>query len=159
MTDELLTCGEYAGSAAAPEADHEGDPGHAGAPHFGGALFGCCVQFAASASARSLAAAVAQASGQGHVAADRSSARVQGSAAGASHPDDTSGNPARGSPVNGALKPGDSTRGKPGDPVTARTTQTARTEGGTSKGSALIGRRPEARKSNGFIDGDRPTRR
>jgi len=51
---------------------------------FGGPLFGCCVLFAASASARSLAATDAQASGQGAVAADRSSASAQGNAAGTS---------------------------------------------------------------------------
>jgi hypothetical protein len=133
MTEELLTCGEYAGSAAAPEADHEGDPGHADGPHFGGALFGRRVLFAASASARSLAATGAQASGQGAVAAGRSSASARGNAAGTSPPDDASGNPARGSSGNGVLKPRDSTRGKPGDPVTARTTQTARTGGNHSQ--------------------------
>jgi len=45
------------------------------------------------------------------------------------------------------LKPGDPTRSKPGDPVTARTTQIAPTEAAAvPKGSALLGRRPEARE-------------
>ena len=100
---------------------------------FGGALLGCCVLFAASASARSLAATGAQASGQGAVAADRSSASARGTAAGTSPPDDASRNPARGSSGNGVLPSGDSTRGKPGDPVTARTTETARTGGNHSQ--------------------------
>jgi len=118
MTEELRTCREYAGSAAATEADHEGDPGRADGPHFGRALFGC-VLFAASGSGRSLAATDAQASGRRAVSAGRSGASGQGNAAGASQPDDASGNSARGSSVNGGLKPVDSTRGKPGDPVSA----------------------------------------
>ena len=84
----------------------------------------------------------AQASGQGAVAADRSGTSVQGSTAGAAHADDTSASLASGSSVNAVLtKPVDSGRSKPGDPVSARTTQTARTEGGTSipKGSTLMG--------------------
>jgi len=84
----------------------------------------------------------AQASGQGTVTADRPSANAQGSAAGAAHADDSGANLASGSSVNAVLtKPLDSKRSKPGDPVSARTTQNARTEGGTSipKGSTLIG--------------------
>ena len=84
----------------------------------------------------------AQASGQGAVAADRSGTSVQGSTAGAAHADDTSASLASGSSVNAVLtKPVDSGRSKPGDPVSARTTQNARTEGGTSipKGSTLMG--------------------
>src|SRR5204863_250678 len=84
----------------------------------------------------------AQASGQGAVAADRSGTSVQGSTAGAAHADNTSASLASGSSVNAVLtKPVDSGRSKPGDPVSARTTQNARTEGGTSipKGSTLMG--------------------
>src|SRR2546425_730987 len=75
-----------------------------------------------------------QASGQGAVTADRSGgASAQSNAAGAAHADDTSANLASGSSVNAVLtKPVDSRRSKPGDPVSARTTQAARTEGGTS---------------------------
>jgi len=96
--------------------------------------------FAATSSAQNPAGA--QASGQGAVAADRSGAGAQGSAAGAAHADDTSANLASGSSVNAVLtKPVDSRHTKPGDPVSARTTQNARTEGGTSipKGSTLMG--------------------
>src|SRR5439155_3083194 len=84
----------------------------------------------------------AQASGQGAVAADRSGTSVQGSTAGAAHADDTSASLASGSSVNAVLtKPVDSGRSKPGDPVSARTTQNARTGGGTSipRGSTLMG--------------------
>ena len=100
------------------------------------------VLFATTSSAQSPPAAGAQASGQGTVAADHSGASAQGSAAGAAHADDTSANLASGSSVNAVLtKPVDSRHTKPGDPVAARTTQNARTEGGTSipKGSTLMG--------------------
>ena len=88
-----------------------------------------------------------QASGQGAVTADRSGASAQSNAAGTAHADDTSANLASGSSVNAVLtKPVDSRRSKPGDPVSARTTQAARTEGGTSipKGSTLIGHLSDA---------------
>src|SRR5205807_5779799 len=87
-------------------------------------------------------AAGAETSGQAAVAPDRSGAGPQGTPAGAAHADDTSANLANGSSVNAVLtKPVDSGRSKPGDPVSARTTQNARTEGGTSipKGSTLMG--------------------
>jgi hypothetical protein len=103
-------------------------------------LAATAVLFAATASAQSPAGA--QASGQGAVAADRSGASAQGSAVGAAHADDTSASLASGSSVNAVLtNPIDSRRSKPGDPVSARTTQNARTEGGTTipKGSTLIG--------------------
>src|SRR3979490_460539 len=96
--------------------------------------------FAATSSAQNPAGA--QASGQGTVAADRSGAGAQGSAAGAAQADDSSANLASGSSVNAVLtKPVDSRHTKPGDPVSARTTQNARTEGSTSipKGSTLMG--------------------
>ena len=96
--------------------------------------------FAAASSAQNTAGA--QTSGQGAVAADRSGAGAQGSAAGAARADDTSANLASGSSVNAVLtRPVDSRHTKPGDPVSARTTQNARTEGGTSipKGSTLMG--------------------
>jgi hypothetical protein len=96
--------------------------------------------FAATSSAQNPAGT--EASGQGAVAADRSGASAQGSAAGAAHADDTSANLASGSSVNAVLtKPVDSRHAKPGDPVSARTMQNARTEGGTSipKGSGLMG--------------------
>jgi len=97
--------------------------------------------FAATSSAQNTAGA--QTSGQQEaVAADRSGARAQGSAAGAAHADDTSANLASGSSVNAVLtKPVDSRHTKPGYPVSARTTQNARTEGGTSipRGSTLVG--------------------
>jgi hypothetical protein len=59
--------------------------------------------------------------------------------------------------VNAVLKPVDSAHSKLGDSVSARTTRTARPEGGTSipKGS-LIGRVGSARgrrRSNGLVDG------
>ena len=96
--------------------------------------------FAAASSAQNTAGA--QTSGQGAVAADRSGAGAQGSAAGAAHADDTSANLASGSSVNAVLtKPVDSRHTKPGDPVSARTIQNARTEGGASipRGSTLMG--------------------
>ena len=95
---------------------------------------------AATSSAQNTAGA--QTSGQEAVAADRSGASAQGSAAGAAHADDTSANLASGSSVNAVLtKPVDSRHTKPGYPVSARTTQNARTEGGTSipRGSTLVG--------------------
>ncbi len=134
-TEDLLACPKCAGFATAPHAD------------------------APPSEAPCLAATGAQASSQGAVAADRSSSSAQGNAAGAS-PDDASANFASGSSVNAVLmKPVDPTRSQPSDPVSARTTQTARTEGGTSmpKGG-LIGHVSEARgrgRSNGFIDRDR----
>jgi hypothetical protein len=108
---------------------------------------GLCLAVAAalcapSASAQSQPAAGAQASGQGAVSADRSGASAQGGSAGAAHADETSANLVSGSSVNAVLaKPVDSGRNKPGDPVSAHTTQPAKTEGGTSipKGSTLIG--------------------
>jgi hypothetical protein len=104
--------------------------------------------FAPAASAQSQPAAGAQASGQGAATADRSGANAQGGAAGAAHAEDTSANLASGSSVNAVLtKPVDSGRNKPGDPVSAHTTQPAKTEGGTSipKGSTLIGHVSDAR--------------
>jgi hypothetical protein len=104
--------------------------------------------FAPTASAQSQPAAGAQASGQGAATADRSGASAQGSAAGAAQADDRSANLASGSSVNAVLtKPVDSGRNKPGDPVSAHTTQPAKTEGGTSipKGSTLIGHVSDAR--------------
>ena len=104
--------------------------------------------FAAAASAQSQPAAGAQASGQGAATADRTGASAQGGAAGAAHADDTSANLASGSSMNAVLaKPVDSGRNKPGDPVSAHTTQPAKTEGGTSipKGSTLIGHVSDAR--------------
>src|SRR3984893_2640503 len=104
--------------------------------------------FAATASAQSQPAAGAQASGQGAATADRSGASAQGGAAGAARADDTSANLASGSSVNAVLtKPVDSGRNKPGDPVSAHTTQPAKTEGGTSipKGHTLIGHVSDAR--------------
>ncbi len=98
--------------------------------------------FAGAAWTQPEPAAGAQASGQGAVTADRSGANGQSNAAGAARADDTSANLASGSSVNAVLtKPVDSRRSKPGDPVNARTTQAARTEGGTSipKGSTLVG--------------------
>ena len=106
------------------------------------------VLFAATASAQKQPASGAQASGQGAVTADRSGASAQGGAAGAAHADDASSSLASGSSMNAVLtKPVDSRRSKPGDPVSARTTQPAKTEGGTSipKGSTLIGHVSDAR--------------
>jgi hypothetical protein len=107
--------------------------------------------FAATASAQSQPAAGAQASGQGAATADRSGASAQGGAPGAAHADDRSANLASGSSVNAVLtKPVDSGRNKPGDPVSAHTTQPAKTEGGTSipKGSTLIGHVSDARAAD-----------
>jgi len=103
-------------------------------------LAATAVLFAATAPAQSPAGA--QASGQGAAAADRSGASAQGSAAGAAQADDTTANLASGSSVNAVLtNPIDSRHAHPGDPVSARTTQNARTEGGTTipKRSTLIG--------------------
>jgi hypothetical protein len=105
------------------------------------------VLLAAAASAQSQTGTGVQASGQGAATADRSGANAGASAAGAGHADDASTNLASGSSVNAVLtKPMDSRRSKPGDPVSARTTQAATTEGGTSipKGSTLIGHVSEA---------------
>ena len=107
--------------------------------------------FAPTASAQSQPAAGGQASGQGAATADRSGASAQGGAAGAAHADDRSANLASGSSVNAVLtKPVDSGRNKPGDPVSAHTTQPAKTEGGTSipKGSTLIGHVSDARAAD-----------
>ncbi len=93
--------------------------------------------FAATTSAQSQTAG-AQAPGQGAATADGSGAN----AARTVHADDTSANLASGSSVNALLiKPVDSGRNRPGDPVSVHTMQPARTEGGTSipKGSTLIG--------------------
>src|SRR3984893_6869907 len=103
---------------------------------------------APTASAQSQPGAGAQASGQGAATADRSGASAQGGAAGAAHADDRSANLASVSSVNAVLpKPVGSGRNKPGDPVSAHTTQPAKTEGGTSipKGSTLIGHVSDAR--------------
>jgi hypothetical protein len=105
-------------------------------------LAAAAVLFAGAAWAQPEPAAGAQASGQGAVTADRSGANAQTNTAGAAHADDTNANLASGSSVNAVLtKPVDSRHTKPGDPVSARTTQNARTEGGTSipKGSTLMG--------------------
>jgi len=105
-------------------------------------LAAAVVLFAGAAWAQPEPAAGAQASGQGTVTADRSGANAQNNAAGAAHADDTGANLASGSSVNAVLtKPVDSRHTKPGDPVSARTTQNAMTEGGTSipKGSTLMG--------------------
>ncbi len=133
MTEHLRAYGECAGFAAAPEADHGGDHGHADAPISEALrLAAAAVLFAVTASARSQAATGAQASGQRAAAADRSSGKRPSNAAGAP-PDDASANLASGPSVNAVLtKPVDSTRSRPGDPVSARTTQIATTEGGTS---------------------------
>jgi hypothetical protein len=104
--------------------------------------------FTATATAQNQTASGAQASGQGAATADRSGANAGANAAGAAHTDDTSANLASGSSVNAVLtKPVDSGRNKPGDPVSAHTTQPAKTEGGTSipKGSTLIGHVSDAR--------------
>jgi len=42
LTAHFRPCGESAGFAAPPEADHGGDQGHANATHFGSALSGGC---------------------------------------------------------------------------------------------------------------------
>jgi hypothetical protein len=117
------------------------------------------VLFAATSSAQSPPAAGAQASGQETVAADHSRASAQGSAAGAAHARDPSANLASGSSVKPVLaKPVDSRHTKPGDPVNARTTQNARTEGGTAihKGSTLIGHVSDAHAA---AEGQEPHRR
>lgn len=97
--------------------------------------------FAATTSAQSQTAG-AQAPSQGAATADGSGANAGANAARTVHADDTSANLASGSSVHALLiKPVDSGRNRPGDPVSVHTTQPARTEGGTSipKGSTLIG--------------------
>ena len=104
-------CGESAGFAAGPEADHTGDPGHARATHFGSAL-SCrhgwavrrdCVRPKPNGHGRA-------GDRPGAATADRSGASAQGNPAGTAHADDASANRASGSPVNVALtKPADST--------------------------------------------------
>jgi ribonuclease E len=110
--------------------------------HVSGRLYLAAVGVLCAGAAWAQTQAGAQASGQEAVTTDRSGTNVQGSTAGAAHADDASASLASGSSVNAVLtKPVDSGRSKPGDPVSARTTQNARTEGGTSipKGSTLIG--------------------
>jgi hypothetical protein len=94
--------------------------------------------------------ASAQASGQGAAAAGRSGASGQGSgsADAAAHAGDRSAQLAGDSSVNAVLtRPVDSRKSKPGDPVSARTTQPSRTDDGRSipKGSTLVGHVSEAR--------------
>jgi hypothetical protein len=122
-------------------------------------LSATAILFAATSSAQSPPPAGAQASGQGAVAADRSAASAQGSTPGAAQTDDKSATLASGASVNAVLtKPVDSRHTKPGDPVTVRTTQNARTEGGTSspKGSLMghvsdtRGRRRSGRLIGGY---------
>lgn len=101
-------------------------------------------QSSQSPSTQSQAGASAQASGQGSVAVSRSGATAQGagSSDAAAHAGDNSAQLAGDSSVNAVLtKPVDSRKSKPGDPVSARTTQPARTDDGKSipKGSTLVG--------------------
>lgn len=103
-----------------------------------------------SPSGQSESGASAQTSGQGSVAVGRSGAAAQGSGSseGAGHFGDRSAQLATDSTVNAVLtKPVDSGKAKPGDPVSARTTQPARTSDGTSipEGSTLVGHVTEAR--------------
>ena len=103
MTEDLRACGECAGFAAAPEADHGGDHGHADAPISEAlCLAAAAVLFAVTASARSQAATGAQASGQRAAAADCSSGERPRQRGGAP-PDDASANLASGSSVNAVL--------------------------------------------------------
>ena len=76
MTDDLRACGQCAGFAAAREADHGRDHGHADAPISEAlGLAAAAVLFAVMASARGQAATGAQASGQRAAAAERSSGK------------------------------------------------------------------------------------
>lgn len=102
-----------------------------------------------SSSTQSPAGASAQASGQAGASADRSGAAAQGatSSAASAHAGDHNASLANGSAVNAELmRPVDSRKSKPGDPVNARTTEPARTEDGRSipKGSTLVGHVSEA---------------
>jgi hypothetical protein len=114
MTEDLRACGECAGFAAAPEADHGGDHGYADAPISDAlCLAGAAVLFAVTASARSQAATGAQASGQRAAAAERSTGERPRHRAAGAPPDDASANLASGSSVNAVLtKPVDSTRSR-----------------------------------------------
>ncbi len=103
-----------------------------------------------SPSAQSQSGPSAQASGQGAVTVGQSGATAQGSGSSeaAGHFGDRSAQLATDSTVNAVLtKPVDSGKAKPGDPVSARTTQPARTSDGTSipEGSTLVGHVTEAR--------------
>lgn len=96
------------------------------------------------AATRGQASGSAQVGAQGAVAADRSgvSASGSGSAEAAAQDGDRSAGLAGDSSVNAVLtKPVDSRKSKPGDPVSARTTQPARTDDGREipKGSMLFG--------------------
>ncbi len=103
-----------------------------------------------SPSGQSQSGASAQASGQGAVTVGQSGATAQGSGSSeaAGHFGDRSAQLATDSSLNAVLtKPVDSGKAKPGDPVSARTTQPARTSDGTSipEGSALVGHVTEVR--------------
>lgn len=95
------------------------------------------------------AGASTQASGQGAVAVGRSgaTARGAGSSEAAGHVGDHTAQLAADSSANAVLtKPVDSGKAKPGDPVSGRITQAARTSDGTAipEGSALVGHISEA---------------
>jgi hypothetical protein len=154
-TEDLPACGECAGFAAAPEADHGGDHGHADAPISAARRpAAAAVLFAVTASARSQAATGRRpASGRQQLTAPVASA--QGNAAGAP-PDDASANLASGSSVSAVLtRPVDSTHSRPGDPVSARASQIATTEGGTSiPKHSLSGHVSEARAGASVTRGE-----
>ena len=64
MTEHLRTCGESEGFATAPEADHEGDPGHADRDTSDALCLGTAAELsAARASAQNQTPTRAQASG------------------------------------------------------------------------------------------------
>lgn len=95
----------------------------------------------ASAGMAAQGSASAQATPQGSARA-AGDASAQGSAAASGPAGETGTALASGSSVNAVLaKPVDSERSKPGDPVTARTTQAVKTEDGTTipAGSQLVG--------------------
>ena len=110
----------------------------------------------AVAQATSTAGAQGSTSSQGGAAASPSGANAAASAAGtgSAHAGDSSAALASGSAVNAVLAaPVHSGKSKPGDPVSARTTQATQTESGAQipKGSTLIGHVTEAHARGGGI--------
>ncbi len=97
---------------------------------------------AVDARAQTPAGAQASSSAQGGASVERSGASAAGGADAAAAANDNRAALASGSSVNAVLtKPVDSGRSKPGDPVSARTTEASRTDGGVEipKGSTLMG--------------------
>ena len=112
-------------------------------------LLGGLCAWQASAQTPSAAGAQSTSQAQGGVSASKSGADATAGAAGSgsAHAGDSSAALASGSSVNAVLTaPVDSKKSKPGDPVSARTTQASQTASGMQipKGSTLVGHVTEA---------------